>query len=217
MMRLTLISDTHCTQPALPSGDVLIHCGDLTHYGEFSELKEQVAWLKSLPFKYIVLISGNHDVCCETLMNKGMEAALREKLFGRIRYLRDSGVTLEGVRFWGAPWVPPYAGAFNLDAHARASRWKLIPQDTDVLITHCPPHGVLDGGAGCKHLMDAVREIKPAIHCFGHFHACGGNQQEIGSTTFLNVAKSAQVLALSDDGKGKKLLDKSFSMAVRKD
>ena len=194
MMRLTLISDTHGTHPALPSGDVLIHCGDITHFGEFGELKEQVAWLKSLPFKHIILVPGNHDVCCETLMNKGMEPALREKLFGKIHYLRDSGVTLEGVRFWGSPWIPPYAGAFNLDADARASRWKLIPQGTDVLVTHGPPQGVLDGGAGCKHLMDAVEDVKPSIHCFGHFHDCGGNQQKIGSTCFLNVAKSPLVL-----------------------
>jgi hypothetical protein len=66
----------------------------------------------------------------------------------------------------------------NLDADARASRWKLIPQGTDVLITHGPPQGVFDGGTGCKHLMDAVQDIKPSIHCFGHFHNCGGKSAE---------------------------------------
>jgi hypothetical protein len=46
--------------------------------------------------------------------------------------------------------------------------------------------------------MDAVQDVKPSIHCFGHFHNCGGNQQKIGSTCFLNVAKSPQVVTLSE-------------------
>ncbi len=187
-MRLTLISDTHGTHPGLPSGDVLIHCGDITHFGEFAELKEQAAWLKSLPFKHVILVPGNHDVCCETLMNKGMEPALREKLFGKIHYLRDSGVTLEGVRFWGSPWIPPYAGGFNAGRQDRLRRWNLIPDGTDVLVTHGPPLGILDGGTGCAPLLDAVKRIKPRIHAFGHVHCEGGKTTTVDGTRFVNCA-----------------------------
>jgi hypothetical protein len=35
-------------------------------------------------------------------------------LFGSIHYLRDSGLVIDGVKFWGSPWIPPYAGSFNL-------------------------------------------------------------------------------------------------------
>jgi hypothetical protein len=40
-MRLVLISDTHCTRPQLPQGDVLVFAGDLTRYGGFKELEEE--------------------------------------------------------------------------------------------------------------------------------------------------------------------------------
>ena len=134
VIRLTLISDTHGTHPALPTGDVLIHCGDITHLGQFGELKEHVAWLKSLPFKHVVLVPGNHDMCCETLMNKGMEPALREKLFGKIHYLRDSGVTLEGVRFWIA-----VDSAIRRGVQPRRRR-KGVTLETDTAGHRCPHH-----------------------------------------------------------------------------
>lgn len=38
--RFVLISDTHKCTPALPPGDVLIHAGDLTNQGSFSEVSE---------------------------------------------------------------------------------------------------------------------------------------------------------------------------------
>jgi hypothetical protein len=55
---LDVVGDTHGTHPALPEGDIFVHCGDITHFGEFSELKEQVAWLKGLRFKHVVSVAG---------------------------------------------------------------------------------------------------------------------------------------------------------------
>jgi hypothetical protein len=52
----------------------------------------------------------------------------------------------------------------------------MIPDDTDVLITHGPPHGVLDAAmdgflCGCEELLDAVTtRVKPRLHIFGHIH-----------------------------------------------
>jgi predicted MPP superfamily phosphohydrolase len=55
------ISNTHCTQPLVPAGDVLLHVGDLTNYGTFEELQAQLNWLDTLPHRYKVAIGGNHD------------------------------------------------------------------------------------------------------------------------------------------------------------
>ncbi len=187
-MRLTLISDTHGARPPLPEGDILVHCGDLTHFGSFKELQAEVGWLKSLPFEHILFVPGNHDICCENLMLKGLENPLRHQVFGRIRYLRDSGVTIGGINFWGSPWIPPYAGAFNAGLRERMRRWDLIPEGTDVLVTHGPPLGILDGGAGCASLLDAVRRVKPRIHAFGHVHAEGGRKAFVNGTTSVNCA-----------------------------
>ena len=38
-MEITFISDTHCAEPELPGGDLLIHAGDLTFRGRTKETK----------------------------------------------------------------------------------------------------------------------------------------------------------------------------------
>ena len=44
-MKIVMVSDTHGAHPALPAGDMLVHCGDLTHFGSFAELRAEVEWL----------------------------------------------------------------------------------------------------------------------------------------------------------------------------
>ena len=52
----------------------------------------------------------------------------------------------------------------------------MIPDDTDVLITHSPPLGFGDlcstgARAGCVELLHSVQQrIKPKYHVYGHIH-----------------------------------------------
>lgn len=193
-MKLAMVADTHGKRPLLPAGDVLIHCGDLTHLGSFRELKAEIEWLKSQPHRFKLFVGGNHDVCLENLMQKNMEAQLR-KLLQPIIYLRDSGVVIQGVRFWGSPWIPPYSGSFQASAKERQQRFFKIPK-VDVLITHGPGAGILDGGAGCEYLRATVQQMKPAVHCCGHVHEHPGQVQN-GGTSFFNVARTPTVYSLS--------------------
>jgi hypothetical protein len=103
-----------------------------------------------------------------------------------IVYLQDEGVTIDGVAFYGSPWQPWfYDWAFNLprDGWELRKRWEAIPTETDVLVTHGPPHMVLDKAAGrhskdvasdhggCKILRtEILTRIKPKLHVFGHIH-----------------------------------------------
>jgi Icc-related predicted phosphoesterase len=183
---IVMISDTHGARPSLPAGDVLVHCGDLTHLGSFAELKAEVEWLKSLPFRHVILVGGNHDMALGNLCDKKLENQTRKLLFGHIHYLRDSGVVLEGVKFWGSPWIPAYAGVFNLPEDELQQKWDLIPSDTDVLVTHGPPAGTLDGATGSPSLAAALRRIQPSIHCFGHVHEHHGQIEK--GTHFFNCA-----------------------------
>lgn len=49
-----------------------------------------------------------------------------------------------------------------------------IPDDVDIVMTHGPPKGILDwipqGNVGCPNLLQAIRRVKPRMHCFGHVH-----------------------------------------------
>ena len=49
-----------------------------------------------------------------------------------------------------------------------------IPNDVNIIMTHGPPQGILDwcpqGNVGCENLLQAIRRVRPVMHCFGHIH-----------------------------------------------
>ena len=74
----------------------------------------------------------------------------------------------------------------------------MIPEGTDVLITHGPPHGICDEAyrpgynitehTGCENLRDTVLKIAPKLHLFGHIHYSGQTSYIGPRTTYANVA-----------------------------
>jgi Icc-related predicted phosphoesterase len=190
MLRLVAISDTHNLHEnvVVPEGDVLIHAGDFTGRGTLPEIEAFNAWLGDLPHRYKIVIAGNHDWGFER-----EPAAARRALTNAI-YLEDAAIELEGVKFYGSPWQPWFMNwAFNLktDAELRA-KWDLIPDGTDVLITHGPPRGFHDrtitfDEVGCLELRKTVERIAPRLHIFGHIHE-GYGHTAAGPTRFLNAS-----------------------------
>ena len=57
--RFICVSDTHGSTPSIPCGDVLVHAGDLTVYGNRKSFDDTIAYLKNLPhpMKLCVLLS----------------------------------------------------------------------------------------------------------------------------------------------------------------
>jgi len=189
-MRLVLISDTHDlhAQVRVPDGDILIHAGDLSMMGHLPDVSDFDAWLAGLPHRHKIVIAGNHDFCFER------QAAEAEARLTHAHYLRDSGLTLEGIRFYGSPWQPWFFDwAFNLQRGPEIrAKWDLIPDGIDVLITHGPPAGhgdltTLGDRAGCVDLLDALRRVKPRLHVFGHIHEGYGQTRE-GETFCINAS-----------------------------
>jgi len=189
-MKIVAISDTHGLHSMLtvPPGDVLIHAGDMTGRGTLDEVRDFNEFLGSLPHTHKVVIAGNHDFCFEREREES-EAELTHCV-----YLQDQAVTIEGVRFYGSPWQPWfYDWAFNLERGAGIRvKWDLIPERTDVLITHGPPYGYGDETArgevvGCRDLLEVVERIKPRMHVFGHIHEGAGTSSN-GQTVFINAS-----------------------------
>jgi len=200
-LRIVCISDTHMIHKELvvPDGDVLIHCGDFTKYkSSKSDIVPFNEWLGTLPHKVKIVIGGNHDNC---LPEKNIEKC--QKLLSNATYLQDSGITVEGVKIWGSPWQPSRglfkrANAFSTSVPKIIKRWQMVPDDTDILITHVPPLGILDlshhgNKVGCPDLRNhCITKIKPKVHLFGHCHDETGAVQyesEDSSILFLNVAQ----------------------------
>jgi len=58
-------------------------------------------------------------------------------------------------------------------------KWALIPENTDILITHGPPFGMLDKNidgtyCGSKSLSDNLLRLNLKVHIFGHIHEAYG-------------------------------------------
>lgn len=188
-VRLIAIADTHGYHDELdvPDGDVLVHAGDLTQRGTLKELAAVGHFLAALPHRHKLVIAGNHDWG----LQRDPDAA--RAALGDVTYLLDGGVTIEGLRFWGSPWQPEFFDwAFNLPrGEALAERWALIPEDTDVLITHGPPRGYgdrcFDGRReGCDDLLARLAVVEPALHLFGHIHEDRGHWQR-AETLIVNA------------------------------
>lgn len=191
-MKIVAISDTHCRHKSvtLPKGDVLIHAGDISYKGERSEVQDFLAWFANLPFAHKIFIAGNHDFYFEKAKTADVQTMLPEGVV----YLQDSGTTINGIHIWGSPVTPWfYDWAFNRQRGAAiAKHWKLIPPDTNLLITHGPAYGILDTvlngtHVGDKDLLKTVEVIKPAVHVCGHVHESYGRLKK-GSTRFINAS-----------------------------
>ncbi|MGM0571921.1 MAG: metallophosphatase domain-containing protein [Pseudomonadota bacterium] len=201
-MRLVCISDTHSMhrQIQVPDGDILIHAGDCLGAGTLEELEDLDNWFSEQPHRHKILIAGNHDWC---LQDEPEEA---EALVRNAIYLRDSGTEIEGLKFWGSPWTPVFFDwAFNLArGEAIAERWAQIPADTDILITHGPPAGILDEvimatqsqqmisakpseSVGCEDLARELERLKLKMHVFGHIHESHG-QETMNDCLFVNAS-----------------------------
>ena len=191
-MRIICISDTHgyheLIQRDLPKGDVLVHAGDFTSRGSFTEALKFLTWFEGLDYPNKILIAGNHDFVCQ-----GMDI---RTLIGddNLHYLQNSEVTIDGVKFYGAPQTPRFGNwAFNVDRGEEIKKyWDSIPDDTNILITHGPPHKILDKtvqgiNAGCEELAQRVDEIPPTLHIFGHIHE-GAGTTEANDTIFVNAS-----------------------------
>ena len=191
-MRIVFISDTHLHHDRLevPPGDILVHAGDFSGRGRLEEVKAFLDWYGSLPHTHKVLIAGNHDFLAER-----EPRLFRSLIPDNLIYLEDSGVTIEGIRIWGSPIQPWFFDwAFNRQRGADIRQhWALIPDDTDILVTHGPPYGILDRVArdgspvGCRDLLRRINDIDIKINVFGHIHEAYG-QQSVGNTLFLNAA-----------------------------
>ena len=191
-MQIVAISDTHGKHRDLkiPDGDILIHAGDVTRGGTKEKVIDFLKWFAAQKHTYKVFVAGNHDFYFEeTDSNK-----IRRLIPKNIIYLNDSGVEINDLKFWGSPITPWFNNwAFNRNRGSEIKKhWDLIPNDTDVLITHGPPYGILDETVygkrtGCEELLLRVYQVKPIYHIFGHIHEDYGNFTK-GETTFINAS-----------------------------
>ena len=115
-----------------------------------------------------------------------------------IDFLLDSKTTFRNQNIWGTPWVPKCGvWGFMYNSQEQANeKFSLIPDDTDILLSHSPPRGTLDivskkkyvlnedtlntelkrvpEEVGCPILAKHLERVRPKAHFFGHIHESHG-------------------------------------------
>ena len=191
-MIIDAISDLHGKLPTLFGGNLLVVAGDITAYDKPSQWEKFFDWLKAQPYDRKIFVAGNHDGNAENFIDTPVLG---------YEYLCDTGTEFQGLKIWGSPWTPTFCDwYFMKDRNKMHEAWDLVPQDTDILITHGPPRGILDltgrpfnsfnevpMHVGCDSLRKFVDKAKPGLNIFGHIHEGYGTLQT-EDTLFVNAS-----------------------------
>ncbi|KAK5994852.1 putative rhamnogalacturonate lyase C [Cladobotryum mycophilum] len=185
--------------------DVVIHCGDLTEHSKLEEFRQAIQLLDEINAPIKLVIAGNHDFTLDIpkFKDKISEANRRYKRnpgddlvkrdFGHygeamklLERAKDKGIIFlnEGshtiplqngaiLNVYASPYTPSNSGGWGFQ-YFGCHDFNIL-DGTDMVITHGPPHGILDrtgsnSRIGCPQLFTAVAEARPRIHCFGHVH-----------------------------------------------
>ncbi|MCK9544215.1 MAG: metallophosphoesterase [Novosphingobium sp.] len=194
-MKICAISDTHGKENLLsiPKCDVLLCAGDYDVQTEW-DLDRLNFWfgtLKNNGVKNIVFIGGNHDRALESSNKKHTD-----DIFTNAIYLQDSSVTIDNIKIYGSPHSPKFMSwSFMYERCSKEASeiWKRIPKDTDILLTHTMPYGILDLNSngyhcGCDVLAREVFNKNIKIQIGGHLHENFGQSIIKNGIDFYNVS-----------------------------
>ena len=202
-MKVCCISDTHLShnQLEIPECDLLIHAGDFSFVGKMIDIMEVNQWFGKLKekgkCKEIVSVAGNHDWVAHNNPSWTKEA------FTNCIYLDEEPCGVFGYKVFGSAWSPFFNNwAFNAQRGKEIARhWKKIPDDTQILVVHGPPYGILDVNTediysqplgpehlGCEDLKNRIsqlKDLKLSVH--GHIHSSHGLEEHNG-VKFVNAS-----------------------------
>ncbi|EFC44827.1 predicted protein [Naegleria gruberi] len=250
------MSDSHISHQYLktvPDGDIFIHSGDISHKSEWYDLEDRIEnavqtnpnvnreemyesvpsiisfneWIGKLPHKIKIVIAGNHEIGFNGLSPE----FIQKRVLKNVIYLQDQSLLInyrgtELLRLYGSPWTTSSRMGFSISWKIIKTKWDKIPLNTDVLITHMPPFGIMDlastrddpyyceyckkehkyrGHWGDNHLRNKVIELNSngrlQAHLYGHvheFHATAIEPQTKDTPKPLIYSNAASVLTHSD-------------------
>ncbi len=190
-MRILAFSDLHLDRLSADQileeadgADIIIGAGDFAqlhkHLDGFMGLLEPIA-------HKAIYVPGNNET----------EQALRSATSARV--LHGEFCDVDGLRVFGIggaiPPLPPTPwNSFDISEDQATQMLAKIPE-IDVLVTHSPPHGVVDthvslGSIGSTSVLDAVKTSQPRLVLCGHIHDCWGMEANIGSSRVCNLGPS---------------------------
>ena len=209
-LRLIFLSDTHGLHDEiplpLPAGDILFHLGDACHRGNIAQMRSFVQWMKRNSFhKERIVIEGNHD----RDKNDGVLDFMSE-YDGVARVLKNEVVAVAGGKMsvagvtWNACQEENFTEAMNniqTWSDESDSVKRVEKKTVDLLLTHLGPR-VKGGGrgweVGSRVLSQFVKDVSPALHCFGHIHYARGVRKD-SDVMMVNSASAKMMVPVVID------------------
>ena len=222
---IDVLSDTHGRHAEFEckGGNILLHCGDVSSRGSDQEILNFINWFEKQPYEHKIFIPGNHDWSLERNFAYWKDECTKRGIF----LLNDSGLIIKSMddpnlnlKIWGSPVQPWFhSWAFNrarteLEATSQhpwiKPHWELIAPDTEILLTHGPPMGILDevtrvnGDSynppqcvGCEELYQHIQKSQIKLHVFGHIHEGRGFHYD-KDTTYVNASSLDRMYCPAD-------------------
>lgn len=196
-MKVALLADLHGRLQDVEPCDLLVVAGDLTPIELLRDPERRRAWveaevapwLERQPAAEIVGIAGNCDI--DFADDPGLPRSLPW------RYLEDEAAEVAGLQVFGSPLSLPFGPWPFMEPEERlAEVWASIPEETELLVVHGPPHGLGDRAssgvdAGSHSLTARLAEL-PQLRAvvFGHIHEARGRGR-VGGVDWVNAAAAA--------------------------
>lgn len=205
-MKIAALSDLHGYLPNdIEPADIVVIAGDICPLQCQRRIREAMLWIydffipwaESLPCEKVYVIAGNHDFVFDSKYSI-YNGNLISKASDKIVYLEDSGAEYNGIKIYGTPWCQNlYSWAFY--SANTYDKYKNIPDDTDLLITHQPPKVGKVGTTnpwsynerdfGDSNLTRILDEKKMhCIHICGHVHSGEHGGVQYGDAVVYNVS-----------------------------
>jgi Icc-related predicted phosphoesterase len=191
LTKLVCFSDTHTNFDFfVPKADIILFAGDMSAETPM-RFYRFLKWFSGLDARYKVIVAGNHDIYIE----KNTSLAREDFKINNVIYLENELVEIEGIKIWGGPYSPAFCdwGYQLYTVEQSREIWSKIPENTDIVLTHSPPLGILDQTCqgqhvGDRELLKRVKEVKPKYSFFGHEHNNGGKIYQEDGITFANLS-----------------------------
>lgn len=188
-MKILAFSDLHLARAraadlvaASAAADLVIGAGDFCNMREGLDHAMQMLSEIAAP---MVMVPGNAESADE----------LGTAALPNMTVLHGTSVEIDGLRLFGLGYGVPMTpfGEWSCDlSEALAEQMLDACTETDILITHSPPKGLVDltsGGlsVGSTAIRAAIERIQPQLALCGHIHDSWGQRGMIGNSEVVNL------------------------------
>lgn len=209
MIKICAISDLHGYLPSIEESEILLIAGDISPLniqGNKPAMKDWLNtifadWINSLPVQKVYLTPGNHDFFFEGIAQYQLAEFRKATNYQLIllqnelsSYRCDDG---ERISIFGTPYCHIFGNwPFMCTPEVLEEKFKEIPDDIDIIISHDAPYGIGYQDMcwnklqhiGNPELTHRLSEINYKWLFHGHLHTSNHTPESFHNGMIVNVS-----------------------------